>query len=268
VIKGTENGVRYGKTPVRPSRLFGRSYLLMSSCLDCNISEYNQSIQFLQIHPPSNSPMAGEELRHDGKRRNPDRGPCEVMEEGPIDDGELRSLMTRYQSADRAALEELVRRLSPPLLRYFAASGIGREDAEDLVQDCWMRIHRARNTYRSSEPVLPWLYAIARHTKLDGYRKRRRRQAREVLVAAVPENLQGAESPAPSERLENDEIGRLLAGLPGSQREVILMLKVSGMSLEEAARATGSTVGAVKQKAHRAYQALRRVLAKEREDAE
>jgi RNA polymerase sigma-70 factor, ECF subfamily len=185
------------------------------------------------------------------------------MKEGPIDDGELRNLMTRYQSANRAAMEELVRRLSPPLLRYFAASGIGREDAEDLVQDCWMRIHRARHTYRSSEPVLPWLYAIARHTKLDGYRKRRRRQAREVLVAAVPENLQQAESPAPE-----DEIGRLLAGLPESQREVILMLKVSGMSLEEAARATGSTVGAVKQKAHRAYQALRRALVKERENAE
>jgi RNA polymerase sigma-70 factor, ECF subfamily len=185
------------------------------------------------------------------------------MNEGKIDDGELRSLMTRYQSADRAALEELVRRLSPPLLRYFAASGIGREDAEDLLQDCWMRIHRARHTYRSSEPVLPWLYAIARHTKLDGYRKRRRRQAREVLVAAVPENLQRAESDA---RPENDEIGRLLAGLPDSQREVVLMLKVSGMSLEEAARATGSTVGAVKQKAHRAYEALRRALGKERKN--
>lgn len=206
--------------------------------------------------------MAREELRHDGKRRNQKWRPFEVMNEGPIDEGELRSLMTRYQSADRAALEELVRRLSPPLLRYFAASGIGREDAEDLLQDCWMRIHRARHTYRSSEPVLPWLYAIARHTKLDGYRRRHRRQAREVLVAAVPENLQRVESPTPEE-----EIGRLLAGLPESQREVVFMLKVSGMSLEEVARATGSTVGAVKQKAHRAYEALRRALAKGRENA-
>jgi RNA polymerase sigma-70 factor, ECF subfamily len=211
--------------------------------------------------------MAGEELRHDGRRRNQNRGTFEVMKEGPIEDDELRSLMTRYQSADRAALEELVRRLSPSLLRYFAASGIGREDAEDVLQDCWMRIHRARHTYRSSEPVLPWLYGIARHTKLDEYRRRRRRQAREVLVAAVPEDLQRTELPVPPDTLEKDEIGRLLAGLPGSQREVVLMLKVSGMSLEEVARATGSTVGAVKQKAHRAYQALRRALARERRNA-
>jgi RNA polymerase sigma-70 factor (ECF subfamily) len=52
----------------------------------------------------------------------------------------------------------------------------------------------------------------------------------------------------------------LLAGLPASQREVILMLKVSDMSLEEVALATASSVGSVKQKAHRAYETLRRLL--------
>jgi RNA polymerase sigma-70 factor (ECF subfamily) len=52
----------------------------------------------------------------------------------------------------------------------------------------------------------------------------------------------------------------LLAPLPESQREVILMLKVAGMSLEEVARATSSTVGSVKQKAHRAYERLRERL--------
>jgi RNA polymerase sigma-70 factor (ECF subfamily) len=52
----------------------------------------------------------------------------------------------------------------------------------------------------------------------------------------------------------------LLETLPESQREVILMLKVSGMSLEEVARATSSTVGSIKQKAHRAYAKLRKLL--------
>ncbi len=55
----------------------------------------------------------------------------------------------------------------------------------------------------------------------------------------------------------------MLGQIPESQREVILMLKVSGMSLEEVARATSSTVGAIKQKAHRAYAKLRELLAKE-----
>ncbi len=52
----------------------------------------------------------------------------------------------------------------------------------------------------------------------------------------------------------------MLATLPESQREVIVMLKVSGLSLEEVARATGSSVGSVKQKAHRGYEKLRAIL--------
>jgi RNA polymerase sigma-70 factor (ECF subfamily) len=48
--------------------------------------------------------------------------------------------------------------------------------------------------------------------------------------------------------------------LPESQREVLIMLKVNGLSVEEIARATSSTVGAVKQKAHRAYEKLRNLL--------
>ena len=172
--------------------------------------------------------------------------------------------MTRYQGADPAALDELVGRISPPLLRYFGASRVGWNDAEDLLQDCWIRIHRSRHTYRTSEPVMPWIYAIARHTRLDAYRKRRRRESREVLVASVPEGLHQTVPETPRER---DDFDHLVASLPESQREVIVMLKVSGMSLEEVAKATSSTVGAVKQKAHRAYETLRQALGKDRENA-
>jgi RNA polymerase sigma-70 factor, ECF subfamily len=127
--------------------------------------------------------------------------------------------------------------------------------AEDMLQDCWIRIHRSRHSYRASEPVLPWIYAIARYTRLDAYRKRRRLERQEVLVAAVPEAPNPTRPDAAQEGFDE-----LIAKLPESQREVLVMLKVSGMSLEEVARATSSTVGAVKQKAHRAYVALRRAM--------
>jgi RNA polymerase sigma-70 factor (ECF subfamily) len=185
-----------------------------------------------------------------------------------ISDDDLRTLMTQYQRADPAALEELVRRLSPLLLRYFKSSRVDGAGAEDMLQDCWIRIHSARHTYRSSEPVMPWIYAIARHTRLDAYRKRRRLESREVLVATLPERLHQT---VPEAATEPDALEHLVAGLPESQREVILLLKVSGMTLEEVARATSSTIGAVKQKAHRAYATLRRALGgaggKDRENA-
>jgi RNA polymerase sigma-70 factor (ECF subfamily) len=82
---------------------------------------------------------------------------------------------------------------------------------------------------------------------------------REVLVANPPERRfdePGTNSP------RGEEVLGLVGRLPESQREVILMLKVAGMSLEDVARATSSSVGAIKQKAHRAYAGLRRMLEK------
>jgi RNA polymerase sigma-70 factor (ECF subfamily) len=185
------------------------------------------------------------------------------MSETPKDDRELRDLMKGYQRADPVALDELVRRISPPLLWYFRGLRIGRTDAEDLLQDCWIRIHRSRHTYRPTDPVMPWIYGIARHTRLDAHRKDRRLESREVLVAAVPENLAPIHEPPG----QDGELTQLLENLPESQREVIVMLKVSGMSLEEVAKATSSTIGAVKQRAHRAYTTLRHALGKDREIA-
>ena len=172
------------------------------------------------------------------------------------DEDQLREFMVRYQQGDAAAVEELVKRLSPALLRFCSRPGMSRGDAEDLLQDCWMRLHRARHTYSSSEPLLPWIYAIARHTRVDAYRRRRRRETREVLVAETPEQAQAASAA----NIENTNVMNLVDRLPESQREVVLMLKVEGMSLEEVAGATSSTPGAIKQKAHRAYAALRRML--------
>ena len=172
-------------------------------------------------------------------------------------ESDLPALMIGYQQGNAQAVDELVRRLSPPLWRYFLAS-TSRDEAEDLLQECWIRIHKARHTYRPSEPLLPWVYAIARHTRLDEYRKRRRRETRESLVAVPPE-LPAQES----RHAGGPDLERILNDLPESQREVILMLKFSDMSLEEVAGATASTVGAVKQKAHRAYAKLRQILEKE-----
>jgi RNA polymerase sigma-70 factor (ECF subfamily) len=172
---------------------------------------------------------------------------------------ELRDHMVRYQAGTAAGAEELVQRLSSSLFGYFINQHVPYSDAEDLLQECWMRIHRSRHTYNASEPLLPWVFAIARHTWLDGDRRRNRLAAREVLVAEPPE-------PAgciTAETSQGPDVLQLLDQLPPNQREVVLLLKVSGMSLEEVAHVTSSSVGAIKQKAHRAYARLRDLLAGE-----
>lgn len=161
--------------------------------------------------------------------------------------------MTRYQAADRTAAEALAERLYPLLYRFYASLGDSGQ-AGDLAQECWIRIHRARHSYRPPEPVLPWVFAIARHTRIDLFRRQMRRSGREVNL---PEGMDFA-APASA---ASPTVLPLLEQLPASQKEVLLMLKVTGMSLEEVARATASSVGSVKQKAHRAYQTLRKLLA-------
>ncbi len=122
-----------------------------------------------------------------------------------------------------------------------------------VCQETWLRIHQVRHTYRPGEPVLPWFYAIARHIRVDQYRKVRRTETREQQVEQLPDT-------AAIERDRGPDLEALLGELPESQREVVAMLKISGMSLEEVARATASSVGSVKQKAHRAYEKLRELL--------
>jgi RNA polymerase sigma-70 factor, ECF subfamily len=176
--------------------------------------------------------------------------------ESPLQEASLETLLQGYQQADAQATAELISRLSPDLLRFFLAQESTRTEAEDLLQNVWLRIHKARHTYRAGAPVLPWVFAIAKRVRVDGYRKRRRIQQYEIVTESLPE---GSPRNVPG-RQEAPTFESLIANLPESQREVLTMLKVNGLSLDEVARATSSSVGSVKQKASRAYAKLRALL--------
>jgi RNA polymerase sigma-70 factor (ECF subfamily) len=173
----------------------------------------------------------------------------EIAETPPMDAQEnLEMLMALYQEGDLAAATALIRSISPKLYRFFAAQEVSRVEADDLLQETWLRIHKVRHTYRPGEPAIAWFYAIARHVRVDHYRKAMRTTSRERELEERARTAAAGRS---------DELETLLAPLSPGEREVVEMLKVEGLSLDEVARATSSTVGAVKQKAHRAYKKLR-----------
>ena len=160
----------------------------------------------------------------------------------------LEEWMQRYQAGDGDALETIVCEVSPRLKAIFR-SGSPDSEIEELVQETWFQVHRSRHTWRPGELLLPWIYSIARHIRSRSYRKRVRRsevELNERISIPTPELFGGFE--------------QLLNELPESQREVLILMKVEGRSLAEVAAATGSSVGSVKQKEHRAYEKLRRVL--------
>jgi RNA polymerase sigma-70 factor (ECF subfamily) len=160
--------------------------------------------------------------------------------------------MIGYQAGGASAATALIRRVSPMLHRLFAVDAVSRIHADDLLQETWLRIHRVRHTYRPGEPVLPWICAIARHVRIDHYRNMRRAMAREESMADPSEAATASLEPTPT-----DDLDTLLAPLSPSEREVIELLKIAGMSLEEVARSLSCSVGSIKQKVHRAYKKLR-----------
>src|ERR1700674_3215553 len=124
--------------------------------------------------------------------------------------------MARYQAGDFAAATALVERIGPQLHRFFMAQSASRSDADDLLQETWLRIHRVRHTYRPDEPVLPWFYAIARRVRIDHYRRASRTTARERRLEEVSE----VAAMIPRDEAQAEDLETLLAPLSESQREV------------------------------------------------
>jgi RNA polymerase sigma-70 factor (ECF subfamily) len=169
--------------------------------------------------------------------------------------------MDRYARGDDAAFAEMYDALCPRLYGYLLRQTRDAARAEDLVQQTFLQIHRARGRFIPGAEVTPWAFAIARRLLID----RARREKRDVPTA--PEGqVDSSRSPEPraDDVLQAQEmaqrIQRELVRLPESQRVAFELVKQEGLSLAEAAQVLGTTVAAVKLRAHRAYQALRIVF--------
>jgi RNA polymerase sigma factor (sigma-70 family) len=163
--------------------------------------------------------------------------------------------MELAQGGDREAYRALLEDISPELERFIRRRVRDHHEAEDVFQEALLAIHRARHTYDPARPFEPWLFAVARNVAVDSLRKRHTRTSREALLGELPEQ---PASPGPS---LDQGLRDALEALPGQQREVIEMLKVEGLSVEAAAARARITPGALRVRAHRAYRALRALIA-------
>ncbi len=162
--------------------------------------------------------------------------------------------MERAQRGDREAYRALLDDVGPLLIGFLRRRLSEPQDVEDVYQEALMALHRARHTYAPSRPFEPWLLGIARHVAIDHVRRRLARLKREELVAALPEAA--TQGNGPTVRQLDQALGRLSA----TQREAIDLLHIQGLSLEAAAVRAGTTTGALKVRAHRAYRALKQLL--------
>lgn len=150
----------------------------------------------------------------------------------------------------------LVRAIVARRHRSFGQSASDR--VEDIVQDVLLTLHRVRHTYDPNRPFTPWLAAIAERRSIDALRRRGRGAAHEVWDEQAYETFADPGANRPEEARDAAEAIRpALAELPAGQREAIELVKLRELSLEEASKASGKSVAALKVNVHRAIKALR-----------
>jgi RNA polymerase sigma-70 factor (ECF subfamily) len=184
----------------------------------------------------------------------------ERQAEAPTDDELLEAVRTRN---DRKALQMLVERHEPAIWRFGMKMCRDREDAKDILQETMLAAARTARDFRGASRISTWLYAIAHSFCI---KKRRRAQSAPDSVVSLDEgsNEIAAREPPPDELASSREIGaaldRALDELEPSNREVVILRDVEGLSAAEVAEVLGISVDAVKSRLHRARVALREHL--------
>lgn len=174
-------------------------------------------------------------------------------------DSEWGAWMAAAQSGESRAYHRLLVEVSNWLHRYYARR-LPPPMVEDAVQETLLAIHEKRHTYDPERPFGPWLAAIARYKWIDRLRAlnsaRTEPLTEELAVADHEEAVTSASA-----------LERLLQELKPAQSDVIRMVKLEGLSIEEASVRTGQSISLVKVNIHRG---LARLAAKvrRRSDAE
>jgi RNA polymerase sigma-70 factor (ECF subfamily) len=166
--------------------------------------------------------------------------------------------MARANTGDAEAYAELLEEVGSVMHQYLRRRFGAGDFAEDCVQECLLAIHRARATYDPARQFRPWMFAIVRHKAIDMLRRRGTRYRH------MAEQRGSEEPPAPNaDPAVALQAAEVLRGLAPEYRDALLMTKLEGRSLDEAARQAGVSVSAMKSRVHRGIKQVRRLLAQE-----
>ena len=172
------------------------------------------------------------------------------------EDDRLRSLMRDYQAGQFEAFDELYARLAPVVRRYLLSQARDAAKADDLVQDTFLQLHRARHTYDPAYPLTPWAIAIARHVWLMDRRTQSRRPW-------APEDVTAMELPVRGEAAaygDKADVRRALAQVAAARRAAVVQHHVLGLSFREIAEKAGIAETAAKLRSSRGMAQLRALL--------
>ena len=171
------------------------------------------------------------------------------------DEARWRDMMIRAQGGDRGAYHTLLEELAGAIAGYLRSRFGDHAWVEDCTQECLVTIHRARHSYDPARPFRPWLFALVKHKAIDVLRHRSFRVAHEAAGEAVET------AAAPADGTEHRiDAAALLDRLPDGDRAALVMTKIEGMTVEQAAERLGVTPSAVKSRVSRGIKKLQHRL--------
>ncbi len=177
-------------------------------------------------------------------------------------------LMLRAKDGDEASFDALLARQRGPVLHFLYRMVGNQAVAEELAQEVFLRVYRARTAYEPSAKFTTWLFRIATHVALNHLRDRKGERGMESLdVEAYEAKPRQVPDPRPNVEQEMlrevrlDRVREAIQNLPGRQRAAVLMHKYQEMGYAQIAAALGCSEPAVKSLLFRAYEYLRGRLA-------
>ena len=183
---------------------------------------------------------------------------------------ELTKQVNKCQQGDSEAFAWLVSEYGPRLYRYFHRHSGSDQEAEDMLQDMFVKLVEKLRNYRDQGMFEAWLFRVAANLARDRARRRQKRVSRAVSLNARPDDqgslmdtLESGEKTA-SEKLENkeqiDRLGRALTQLSEQEREIILLRHYGGLSFREIAEQLKIPIGTALNRVHRGLKHLQRIM--------
>jgi RNA polymerase sigma-70 factor (ECF subfamily) len=187
----------------------------------------------------------------------------------PSDDASDESLMLAYAGGSAASFDRLYARHKGPVYRYLLRHCGNAATADELFQDVWTNVIRARASYAPTARFTTWLYTLAHHRLVDHWRV-----AGQAGFVSIDDDdtsmrdrvhaIHGSRVDEPETRAASGEIGarlaRALSDLPAAQRDAFLLQQEAGLSLAEIAALTGAGEETVKSRLRYATAKLRATL--------
>ncbi len=177
-------------------------------------------------------------------------------------------LAAAFRSGDEEAFNILVRRYKDPLLNFTFRYLGDYDEADDIVQETYIRFYRNPGAYRPVARFSTWLYTIASNLAKSALRRKRRKSFFSISRRSggeqgesydIPDSRYAADRIADSS-MKEEAIRKALNELPLKYREVVLLCDIQELSYEEICSVTGLTMGTVKSRLNRARTRLQKSL--------